>query len=339
MLKFLLDNGALVDLENDEGETPLFTAVGYDNTFGVVRELLRRGANVNVRSCNNSTPLHQAATENKGYIVKLLLNNGANIATKRRHYIATALHTCETIANVRLLLSRGVDVDAQDSQGQTALHVFAKSREYCEIVTYLVENGCDVNILDSEGFTVLHYSATAPISWETRPLRTLLDHPSTNRNAQNHHGCTALHSSILRLKWKKSIGTLEEQGILDRITTMCRGGVALDIQNNDGKTALHLAAEMAPDSIVELLVKSGASLTAKDNSNKTPFEIAASKSRSESIGMLLLPDGQPAQGSHRNDRGDTLSRKQSQLSSIDNPPPTPKRRRINQSEPEIEHRN
>ena len=44
----------------------------------IVNILIQYGAQVNIQSQNGFTPLYMAAQENHDYVVKILLNNGAN---------------------------------------------------------------------------------------------------------------------------------------------------------------------------------------------------------------------------------------------------------------------
>ncbi len=74
--RFLIDNGAAVETTDDDGETPLMTAVreGYSE---VVQSLLEKGARTDVRDINfNQTLLHLAAIRGYGDIVDILLSRG-----------------------------------------------------------------------------------------------------------------------------------------------------------------------------------------------------------------------------------------------------------------------
>lgn len=76
----------LIDLNvrNQSGETPLFTAIVYGND-AVISELLRRGADVNLADENGQTPLHLAATYRRADLVDKLLRHGANVALVDLH--------------------------------------------------------------------------------------------------------------------------------------------------------------------------------------------------------------------------------------------------------------
>jgi ankyrin repeat protein len=87
------------------------------------RQLLQRGADVNVRDEEGRTPLFSAVL---GGSVGLL----------------------------GLLLESGVDVNARDNEGWTALHFAAQEYEV-EITRILIARGADVNAQDQDGASVL----------------------------------------------------------------------------------------------------------------------------------------------------------------------------------------
>jgi hypothetical protein len=87
---FLIGTGAEVDTTDDEGETPLMTAVreGYTE---VVRKLLEKGARTDVKDKNfHQTLLHLAAIRGYGDITDILLSQGLD-ANAQDVYGATAM--------------------------------------------------------------------------------------------------------------------------------------------------------------------------------------------------------------------------------------------------------
>jgi ankyrin repeat protein len=91
-VKFLLDYGVPVDLKGIEddstGDKGMHTALYYAIKNGnetLIRFLLERGAAINVRWDNGSTPLHRAVLYNHFEIVKLLVENGASIDARDKN--------------------------------------------------------------------------------------------------------------------------------------------------------------------------------------------------------------------------------------------------------------
>jgi ankyrin repeat protein len=95
-IRLLLAHGALVDLPNETGVTPLMAAAGMGHGAnptrgrykteeqGVesIRLLIAAGANVNARNAQGQTALHAAAQHGWTEIVRLLAGNGADLQAK-----------------------------------------------------------------------------------------------------------------------------------------------------------------------------------------------------------------------------------------------------------------
>jgi ankyrin repeat protein len=99
VVKLLLDHGALPDLANFNGDTPLMAAVGKgwinaptrgafyteEQALQVYALLRAAGANVNARTHFNETPLHSAALRGWNEIVKRLVADGAELDAADRN--------------------------------------------------------------------------------------------------------------------------------------------------------------------------------------------------------------------------------------------------------------
>ncbi len=99
VVKLLLAHGALPDLANFNGDTPLMAAVGKgwinaptrgayyteDQALEVYGLLRGAGANVNARTNFNESPLHSAALRGWNEIVKRLVADGAQLDVADRH--------------------------------------------------------------------------------------------------------------------------------------------------------------------------------------------------------------------------------------------------------------
>ena len=74
----LINAGANVNFENDEGSTPLHEAA-KEGHVDVAKILIDHGAKVNARNQQKQTPLHLAAEQGQAEMCELLLNNGAEL--------------------------------------------------------------------------------------------------------------------------------------------------------------------------------------------------------------------------------------------------------------------
>lgn len=158
-------------------------------SFDLIHALLAHGANVNVQLkkqqpyrtkldrgddtmlTTGTTPLLRAAKAGDVEVVRLLLVKGADAKLSTRNGVnplmaaagvgtkeedTTGRHKteAETIESIKLCLAAGVDVNAADNRGQTALHG-AAMQGYTEVVRFLAERGAKLDVKDRKGFTPL----------------------------------------------------------------------------------------------------------------------------------------------------------------------------------------
>lgn len=180
---------ALVDMNslgNMQGR-PAPKLLGKTTAETLLTLLLKKGANPNARLSRpvlgryhgsgdaqlgeGSTPLLRAAKAVDLELMKVLLDNGAD-ATLTKKDRTTALimvaggqpygypprelevNTSRTIEALGMLLARGVDVDAFNTTGQTAIHA-AAGRGSDEVVKFLAGKGAALNLPDKQGRTPL----------------------------------------------------------------------------------------------------------------------------------------------------------------------------------------
>jgi len=176
VMNVLIRAGAKLNLENDELYTPLHVAVRSDSADALT-QLLEANANVNTRSLRGETPMLHAVRHANAAIVELLIANDANIHV-RDAYENTLLHEAmytPMISRlslqrhnefegpnviVRLLCDAGVDVDAKNQWGRTAV-CSAAERGLEDIVRILVnEYEADESlILERYGCTAVNLAA------------------------------------------------------------------------------------------------------------------------------------------------------------------------------------
>lgn len=119
-----LEQRGLYEVQDDRSVhnvTPLWCA-SVAGKFRVVDVLVRYGADVNSMSDTGSTPVRSACFMTHLDIVKLLVNNNADIQKPNFNGGTCLINSVQSVELCEFLLRNGAEVNAQDIQCKTALH-------------------------------------------------------------------------------------------------------------------------------------------------------------------------------------------------------------------------
>ena len=326
VVKFLLDQGANINIIVDnahfdsyeQGYTPLRIAIENHN-LQIIKELIHRGAKlpsdptvnpiafemkqmfIRNKEWNKESDLYQFIA--KGDIASAMKWLDDHRAGMIKHHIGgMALHIAVRKGYtqiVKKLLDQGVNVNAKDADGQTALHkVFlgkqkadhqmdrksclSKSeililkqnvqKTFTEIIKLLVNKGIDIHARDENRQTALHKA------FSTQLTDTLLDN-GANIEAKDNNGYTPLHTVpdhlIKHLIVRgANVNARDNNGstVLYKeisyystnktlITFLINRGSDLNISDNNGYTILHKLALMGSGlDMIKLLIDKGADI-------------------------------------------------------------------------------
>ncbi len=178
----------------------------------------------------------------------------------------------DKITRLRELIQKGVDINAKDKDGMTALMKTARAGQ-AEIVKILIDNGADVNAVEKNGYPVLVLAESMPFPSQVEIIKLLLD-KGAMANAKSKAGWTALmeaakgHSYLTR--------SLMEKGHKDvaMVPTefaklLIEKGADVNAKYESGGTALMIAAENGQTETVRLLIEKGADVKATDENGNT----------------------------------------------------------------------
>jgi ankyrin repeat protein len=149
----LIQKGADINGETDEGVTPLIFAVAA-NRIKVVSLLIKYGADVNKVTSKFETPLLIAVKAQNTEMTETLIRAGADMEISDRHD-ATPLHFASIYGYfqiVDMLIYYGASLDNKTVEGTTPLLASIWSG-YNDIADVLIQNGANMEARDNEGFT------------------------------------------------------------------------------------------------------------------------------------------------------------------------------------------
>ena len=167
VINVLLDNGADINLKNDDGNTSLHIACNF-GLYNVALKLIEAGADVNLANNQNNTPLHLACYRNHEKITSLLIKSGSDLNIKNVNG-NTPLHVClltDCISDetqiIKNLVANHADIHQLNNNKESPLYL-ACHENHLEIVQLLLNSGANPNTETLDGRTPLYTIPTESV--------------------------------------------------------------------------------------------------------------------------------------------------------------------------------
>ena len=236
----------------------------------VAEVLLSAGADVSGLS---SSALMVLARGDACELAELLFAHGLNPNSMvSSAYRITLLHTAATAGSkdmVELLVTKGADVNAEDSEGGTPLW-YAKGKNHTDVVELLNKYGARSEM-------PVQALLDAVRDGRIEQVKTLIE-KGANMNARDYQGRTPLHLAAAK-------------GDTDIAELLVKGGADVNAKSDTlGTTALIVAIQNGHRDTAKLLVANGADVNAKGVENQTALHCAA-KRGDVGIGKILMAQG------------------------------------------------
>jgi ankyrin repeat protein len=262
----LLEKGADIDArgkgESYEGWNALAFAA-WNNHKEMVELLIRKGAPLKRFTRDKINPLWFPVYKGYKDITELMLAKGAVVDVPGSHQWGS-LHIAVEKGYpdlVKLLLEHGADVNRISHGRKRPLHaIIYWRRDHKEITRLLLAHGAEVNAIDSYQETALHKAAYEGLTGTA----VLLLEKGASPEMRNDQDRTPLnfafgkgHKAVVRLLL--SLHTAAKQGDLAGVSELVKTHPRLiNLQDLQGKTPLHHAAENNHLKIAKLLIDNGA---------------------------------------------------------------------------------
>jgi ankyrin repeat protein len=225
-------------------------------------------------------------------LMPLIIRHSILQAEQNQQLLSAVRH--HDVEAARLSLSRGADINAQDSPHSrlsfwealkqifafnqkpkvvypSAL-IIAVEQDNAEMATLLLEKGADVEQKDSQGRTALRMAAgTGKIQ-----MADLLITHKAQVNSADHNGMTVLMAAA-------------EDESPQMLTLLCSAGADVNARDNTGKTVLMVAVgrnSPEPDAVAVLLAR-GADAAVKDKHGNTALTLVQGHSRGTPEGKII----------------------------------------------------
>lgn len=264
-IKEIIRRGADVNARDSHGRTPLHRVSSRHSwSYAFMKILLEHGADTMIKGAMTGGDVVQVRLRGYGGTllpvpgadkedircrrdIRLLLKYGS--VDFRDQGLRSGLHMAAASNDVDLawaLVRRGIDVNACDTNGITALYL-AVEFGFVRVARVLVEAGADMALGDSHGDTPLHLATRLNRSAIVR----LLLWKGVDTSVADNFCSTALH---LAAEWEDAVVA----GLL------VKAGANVNSRDKAERTPLLLAARYGHVDVVKVLADNGADLLARD---------------------------------------------------------------------------
>ena len=277
----LSKRGIEVDLVDKDGGSALIIAAVAGNNE-IVEKLLNRNADTSIADKEGgSTALLQAINNGHVDVVQTILTHNMDEARQFRNITGrTLLHgACVNQQNdiARLLISAGLDPNAQGNRGETPLHDACRA-DNGSLIETLLEFKADRTIMDNHGRT------PRDVAWQHGNLEALAILEDQTSNDTDRDSNEYPNASSLPL-WAATA-----MGRTDLVRAIISSGTSLTDQLFDPDTqdtALHIAVSADEIETLALLLEAGLDVNAANNTKRTPLHIAAFWNRPNAADLLI----------------------------------------------------
>ena len=279
----LLEAGAAVEGRSVHGTTPLLLAA-RSGDVETARALVAAGADVNAAepmlAFDARIDQEEAQTSGRS---PLLVAAASQVATSGWEYeLEVKPSTHEDLA--LYFLEQGGDPDLADSIGRTALHAAVETNK-TRLVTAMLAAGADpdVRLLDApyplkgdfvsygrfRGATPLWLAAAARVP-KVEILQALLE-AGGNADIPADDGTTPLIAAVGAVQ--NEARQAPEAEALRLVEQLLMHDIDVDAVDRRGRTAMHEAARLAKNTLIEVLADYGADVSVADGRGLTPLDV------------------------------------------------------------------
>lgn len=155
IIKYLIDLKFPLNIRVNQGPTALTIASELGH-FGIVKTLVKSGANINKLGQDGYGALYKSIENNHIKIAHFLVDNGAKMVLSEKYRDKSPLFLVIRTENVEMLQKfkkYNVDLSAKTSKGQNPLQ-YAASLDLTNIMNYLIKRMPNLDQEDDSGFTL-----------------------------------------------------------------------------------------------------------------------------------------------------------------------------------------
>lgn len=315
----LIKNGIDAKAEvNQDGANGLLLAMPLDKDFALTNYFISKGLSLNSVDKKGNTAFDYAAKSGNINLLKTLIEKAVKPTSNAILMAAqgTRSGSPATVALFEYLESLQLKPGAINSSGENVLHIISRKPEQQAVINYFLSKNVDVNQADNEGNTPFMNAAAG--NRDTGILALLLPHVK-NINQANKKGATALAMAINNntaavtgylvsknadVKIKDATGNNlayylvqsynADRGFQDfdaKMKILVDGGLNVAAAQQNGNTLYHLAIAKNDLALLKHLADLKIDINAKNKEGLTVLHKAAMTAKDDTILKYLVSIG------------------------------------------------
>ncbi|XP_045549084.1 E3 ubiquitin-protein ligase MIB2 isoform X1 [Salmo salar] len=250
VVRVLSEHLADINLQDSYGDTPLHDAIAKD--FRNIIEILAVVPNIDFTQQNNRgfNLLHHAALKGNKLATEKILARARQLVDVKKEDGFSALHLA-ALNNHRdvaeILVKEGrCDINIRNNRNQTPLQL-AVTQGHGDLVQLLVAEGADVNVEDEDGDTAMHVALSRPQLANANAKLTPATSSTTTTTQERGEGGPGSSSSSLYCQLSSSglMGNTELSVGAAIACFLAQEGADINYANHKGKSPLDLVADTA----------------------------------------------------------------------------------------------
>ncbi|XP_058020333.1 rabankyrin-5 isoform X1 [Ahaetulla prasina] len=315
--------GADMSVPDEKGNPPLWLAL-ENNLEDIASTLVRHGCDATCWGPGPSgclqTLLHRAIDENSEQIACFLIRSGCDVNSPRQpgangegdeeaHDRQTPLHLAASWGleeTVQCLLEFGANVNAQDAEGKTPIHVAIINQHNTIIQMMISHSAIQLNLRDRQGLTPF---ACAMTYKNNKAAEAILKREPGAAEQVDNKGRNFLHLAVQNSDIESVLFLISVQADVNSrvqdtskltplhlavqagseiiVRNLLLAGARVNELNKHCQTALHLAAQQDLPTICSVLLENGIDFAAVDENKNNALHLAVMHGRLSNIRVLL----------------------------------------------------
>eukprot|EP00026_Physarum_polycephalum_P007291 Phypoly_transcript_07350.p1 GENE.Phypoly_transcript_07350~~Phypoly_transcript_07350.p1 ORF type:complete len:508 (+),score=115.34 Phypoly_transcript_07350:95-1618(+) len=226
--------GADVNIQDEDGDTPLHTAIGEKKGKEIIGMLLNKGASLHIPNRAGYTPFDYARQTKTQYIQDVV-----NAVTD----LCQKVESGDLEGVIKSLAEKNVDINSFSADGVTPLHEAALNGNE-KIASFLIEKGASVKSLSQVGAAAKSTPLHCASSKGHTQVGKILIEKGADLNAKNLQGQAPIHCATAQNKH-------------EMVKLLVESKCDIDALNAGRLQALHYAVMDGMVDTVELLLENG----------------------------------------------------------------------------------